>query len=183
VTCVVGLVDQGHVVIGGDSAGVSGYLLTLRSDPKVFLSGEFIMGFTSSFRMGQLLRYRLQPPKRHPDEDVYQYMVTRFVDAVRDCLKAGGYATKEKEAEAGGTFLVGYAGRLFEIDDDYQVAQSHDNWAACGCGREIALGALHATAGLPVVQRVLKALEAAAYFNIGVHGPFNIVASDDTHEH
>lgn len=70
-TCIVGLVDQGNVWIGGDSAGVGGYDLMLRADQKVFRNGDFLMGFTSSFRMGQLLRYKLSPPKLHSDDDIY----------------------------------------------------------------------------------------------------------------
>src|SRR3546814_9779502 len=79
-----------------------------------------------SFRMGQLLAHSFQPPKWHDDYDVYEYMVRDFVEAVRNCLKSGGFATREKEAEAGGTFLVGFKGRLFEIADDYQVGESVD---------------------------------------------------------
>ena len=48
--------------IGGDRAGVAGLSLTVRADEKVFQNGEFLMGFTTSFRMGQLLRYSLKPP-------------------------------------------------------------------------------------------------------------------------
>ena len=120
-TCIVGLVHEGVVYIGGDSAGVGGMSLTVRADEKVFQNGDFLMGFTTSFRMGQLLRYSLKPPRTHPDDDIHQYMVVDFVNAVRGCLKAGGYASKEHEVESGGTFLVGYAGHLFTVDSDYQV--------------------------------------------------------------
>jgi hypothetical protein len=54
-TCIVGLRQGGKVFIGGDSAGISGWDVTVRADPKVFLSGPYAMGFTSSFRLGQLL--------------------------------------------------------------------------------------------------------------------------------
>ncbi|WP_245320978.1 hypothetical protein [Bradyrhizobium sp. NAS96.2] len=52
-TCIVGLVDKGQVFIGGDSAGVNAERLALvvRNDRKVFRNGDFVMGFTSSFRM------------------------------------------------------------------------------------------------------------------------------------
>ena len=109
-TCIVGLVHEGSVYIGGDSAGVAGYGLTVRADEKVFTNGDFVMGFTSSFRMWQLLRYSLKPPKYHPDVDLIEYMVTAFVNAVRECLKTGGYAKKDKEEETAGTFLVGFRG-------------------------------------------------------------------------
>jgi ATP-dependent protease HslVU (ClpYQ) peptidase subunit len=174
-TCIAGLVHDGKVYIGGDSAGVDGrYSLTVRADRKVFRNGDFIMGFTSSFRMGQLLAYALKPPRRHPDDDVYAYMVTEFIDAVRECLKKGGYAEKKNETEQAGTFLVGYVGRLFCIEDDYQVGENVDGFAACGCGDLIALGALSATNGQKPEARVKAALKAAERFSAGVRQPFHI---------
>lgn len=175
-TCIVGLVDKGEVWIGGDSAGVAGYDLTVRADRKVFRNGDFVMGFTSSFRMGQLLACAFTPPKRHLDQDVYKFMVTDFVDAVRECFKSGGFAEREKEAESGGTFLVGYAGRLFEIAGDYQVGENVEPYAACGCGGQVAMGALHATEGSALApgQRVAAALRAAEAFSAGVRGPFHV---------
>lgn len=173
-TCIVGLVDAGTVFIGGDSAGVGGWDLTTRSDSKVFRNGEFIFGFTSSFRMGQLLCYSLRPPDRHPNRDPMAYMAVEFINAVRECLKAGGYATKTSEAEKGGTFLVGYAGRLFLICDDYQVAESAAGYDACGCGESFAKGAMFANKTLPPEERLKQALLAAETHSAGVRGPFHI---------
>lgn len=172
-TCIVGLVDGGKVYLGGDSAGVDGLHLAVRKDPKVFRVGECIIGFTSSFRMGQLLAHSLKPPKWHGDKDVFEYMVTDFVDAVRECLKAGGYARRNCEAEEGGTFLVGFHGRLFEIEEDYQVGETLAGVAACGCGRDVALGSLFSTTKMPAIERVRLALQAAEAFNAEVRGPFN----------
>ena len=175
-TCIVGLVHEGGVYIGGDSAGVAGLSLTVRADEKVFQNGEFLMGFTTSFRMGQLLRYSLKPPRRYPDDDINQYMVVDFINAVRECLKSGGWASKKEEMERGGTFLVGYSGHLFTIDSDYQVGQPEDSFAAVGCGEDIALGALFATQGQGDPRdRVLTALRAAERFSAGVRGPFHVL--------
>ena len=179
-TCIVGLVHEGVVYIGGDSAGVGGMSLTVRADEKVFQNGEFLMGFTTSFRMGQLLRYSLKPPRRHPDDDIHQYMVVDFVNAVRECLKAGGYASKEDEVESGGTFLVGYAGHLFTVNSDYQVGIPEDGFAAVGSGQDISRGALFATQGQATPRdRVLTALRSAERFNAGVRGPFHILPESE----
>lgn len=178
-TCITGVVHEGRVYIGGDSAGVarSSYALTVRRDAKVFVNGPFAMGFTTSFRMGQLLRYAFMPPPHDPPEmDVYRYMVTKFVDGVRDCLKAGGYAYKEKDHEEGGTFLVGYRGRLFQIASDYQVGEAIDGYDAVGSGEHAALGALYAMQGQDPVERVFTALQAAERLNAGVRGPFIVVS-------
>lgn len=174
-TAIVGLVDQGAVYVGGDSAGVSGYSLTVRADSKVFTNGPYVMGFTSSFRMGQLLRWSLQAP--HPEGELEKFMATTFVDAVRETLKTGGWLKQDSNRDEGGDFLVGVAGRLFEVFSDFQVGEAVDGYAAVGCGNELALGALHATTGLDLTprKRVRAALKAAERYSAGVRGPFTVL--------
>jgi ATP-dependent protease HslVU (ClpYQ) peptidase subunit len=175
-TCIVGLVHGQHVYIGGDSAGVGDWSLTHRKDKKVFRNGEFVFGFTSSFRMGQLLQYKLAPPLLSVDQDVMAYMATDFVDAVRSVLKDGGYAkVKDSHSEEGGTFLVGCRDRLFAVHGDFQVSESLHGFAACGCGSDIALGSMHSTRSwVDPEARIVEALQAADTFSAGVAGPFHI---------
>ena len=170
-TAIVGLAQAGSVYVGGDSAGVSGMSLTVRADTKVFRKDRYLFGFTTSFRMGQLIRYSLTLPK--PGGDLDSFMATPFSAAVRDCLTAGGWAAKENDREEDGTFLVGVRGQLFAVYDDYQVARAADGFAAAGCGDQIALGALYATAdlGMGPRRRVRTALAAAERFSAGVRGP------------
>jgi hypothetical protein len=140
-TCIAGLVGKdGCVYIGGDSAGVAGWSITPRSDLKVFRRGEWVFGFTSSFRMGQLIRYALTLPKV-PDRDLDRFMCTTFVDALRQTMKNGGLAKIEHGVETGGTFLVGIRGRLFQVGDDFQVGESRLGFEAVGCGQDEARGA------------------------------------------
>lgn len=176
-TAIAGLVHDGVVHIGGDSAGVGGWRMTVRADTKVFRNGPYVFGFTSSFRMGQLIRWSLQAPA--PDGDLDRFMCTTFIDSVRACLKEGGFAKKNSEQEEGGTFLVGVAGRLFTVHSDYQVGEAVDGYAAVGCGEEPALGALFATAnmGLAADERLELALEAAERFSAGVRAPFAYVSA------
>lgn len=171
-TCIVGLVHDGKVTIGADSAGVGGLDIANRKDVKVFTNGDFVIGCTTSFRMIQLLQYKLTAPKRHPDTDVMRFMVTDFIEEARRVFRDGGFTTKDREAESGGTFLVGYAGRLFRIDSDFQVGERADGFDACGCGDSYALGAMANTADMPPRDRLTKALETAAHFSAGVRGPF-----------
>jgi ATP-dependent protease HslVU (ClpYQ) peptidase subunit len=177
VTCIVGLVDGNNVIMGADSAGVDGSLaLSIRRDPKLVWRAPYLIGFTTSFRMGQLLAHAFKPPEPCIGESVMRFMVVDFVDAVRACLKDGGFASKTNEQESAGTFLVGFLGRVFWIENDYQVAEPDCGYAACGSGRDVALGSLHATRciGMPAEERVKKALEAAAAHNAAVHRPFLI---------
>lgn len=178
-TCIVGLVDNGKVFIGGDSAGSNNWQLTIRKDAKVFRNGDFLIGAGTSFRMIQLLRYAFTPPVyEKPIEDnpdyLACYMATSFVDGIRECLKSGGFAKKETEQESGGCFLVGFQGKLFCIQDDYQVEETLCGYNAIGDGDDIARGSLYATQGLQPNERVLMALQAAQYHCTSVSAPFTI---------
>lgn len=170
-TAIVGLVDKGNVYIGGDSAGVSGLSITIRNDEKVFHNGPFIMGFTTSFRMGQLLHYKFDPPKQTTSQNDMTYMVTDFIDAVKKCFKDNEYGKPDQ----GGTFLVGYNSNLYSIDSDFQVGLNAVGYDAVGCGSEIALGSMFSSVGKKPEERIKLALEAASKFNAGVAPPFRIV--------
>ncbi len=180
-TCIVGFVHDGSVYIGGDSAGVSGDDIKIRLDPKVFvLEDRFIIGFTSSFRMGQLLRFSLKLPVQKQDQDDYEFMCTAFIDAVRKCFSDGGYMGKDDddgEREEGGDFLVGYRGVLYEIGRDFQVGISQEPYSSIGCAESYAHGSLFATAtlGWDPEKMINNALEAAAHFSTSVRGPFTIL--------
>jgi len=65
-TAIAGVVQDGEVWIGGDSAGVAGLALTVRADAKVFRLGEMVIGCAWSCRGRQILRYHVTPerPKR-----------------------------------------------------------------------------------------------------------------------
>ena len=178
-TCIVGVVDGDRVWVGGDSmSSNSAGEQSRRTEPKVFRRAEYLIGFTTSWRMGQLLHYRLEVPARPETVDLPEWLATGFVDAVRDCLMDGGFGIKrEDNVELGGEFLVAVAGRLFHVEDDYQVTESLEGYDACGCGVEVALGALAATKGLSGMggrKRARLALEAAELHMGGVGGPFLI---------
>ena len=171
-TCIVGLEHNGEVYLGGDSAGIAGYALSIRSDEKVFKNGKFIMGFTTSFRMGQLLRYSFTPPAQK-DSDDFKYLVTDFVDAVRVTYKEKGYGKNVSGEEQGGTFLFGYNKKLYSVQSDFQIAKSSRGFDAVGCGADVALGSLYSTKHIKKpVERLKLALEAASALNAGVAAPF-----------
>ena len=176
-TCIVGLVENNKVYIGGDSAGVAGLSLMKRADEKVFKKDEFIFGFTSSFRMGQLIRYKLQIPKIEQDQDIDDYIHTKFLDAVIGCFRSNNFASVENNEILGGCFLFGFKGKLYSIESDFQVGKPLSNFHAVGCGNHIALGCLYGLrfSNKQPIDKVKIALEAAEEFSAGVRGPFNIV--------
>jgi hypothetical protein len=178
VTAVVALCHPDGLIIGADSAGVAGLSLTVRSDDKVFATGEYLIGFTTSFRMGQLLRYDWHPPDRPEGLGDMAFMVRTVVPSIRALLKDGGFSTIDNNTEDGGTFLLGYRGQIYHFGGDFQVGQARCGYDAVGCGFELSLGSLHATSellGTDPRNRVLLALQAAEAHSAGVRGPFTIL--------
>jgi len=184
-TCIVGYIEKNKtetiIYLGGDSSGVYGTHITLREDPKVFKKGnKFLIGFTSSFRMGQLLMSsKFEPPKQKEKQTELDYMITDFVDEVRKVFDENGYMKKENNQEEGGIFIVAYKDKLYQIESDFQVGVNILPYDACGSGEDYAKGALYSLVNFSTLTNgekiVEKALEASANFNSAVSKPFNIV--------
>jgi hypothetical protein len=180
-TCIVGYVDrkQKTVTIGGDSCGIGGGEMVIRKDVKVFKNSDFVFGCTGSFRMIQLLRFSFKPPEIGA-KDIYEYMCTDFINAIRECFKIGGYQQKFADGdEKGGTFLVAYKDRLFQVEDDFQVGENLVGYDSVGRGAKFALGALFAISEntVSIKGKVLVALEAASFLSEGVRGPFVLLTT------
>jgi len=180
-TCIIGYVDNGNVWMGGDSAGVNGYYKkTIRADEKVFLKNDMIFGFTSSFRMGQILRYHFSIPTIKVGQDIDSYLHTTFVDALIDSLSDNHYASEKDNVVRGGNFLFGYKGKLYEIQGNFQISQTTEKFDAVGCGDDLAKGALYATEklvgdGLDPESKIKIGLGAACKFSAGVAPPYKIL--------
>lgn len=177
-TCIVGLVEKGKVYIGGDSAGVAGYNTCVRADSKVFNRQGIIFGFTSSFRMGQLLRYKLKVPKQPKTKDDVEYLTTDFIDSVIACFEENKFsANDETNAITGGQFIIGYKGNLYEVGADFQLGVPSEGYCSIGCGELIALGSLYSTNKFKMKpkERILLALEAATTYSGGVLPPYTII--------
>ena len=178
-TCIIAIKDGNKIIIAGDSAGVNNnWDIVTRKDPKVFSNGEFVIGYTSSFRMGQLLRFAFVPPKIKEHQDEYEYMCTSFIDAVRETFKNKGYSKIDNNVESGGFFIAGFRGCIYHIEGDFQVGEPSYNYFATGCGANYALGSLYSTVEMDIDTRIKKALDAAAEFSAGVRAPYYQIDSD-----
>jgi len=152
------------------------------ANKKVFRNGKYLIGYTTSFRMGQLLQYAVLP--EYPDtwtkdrETTLRFIVTEFVPAVRKIFKDEGFAKIESNQEEAGQFLVGYHGFLFHIYESYQVDQYTNGICATGSGYAYGLGAFEIMMGLYPSEpesNLLKALEVAGEYNNGVCAPYYVL--------
>lgn len=182
-TCIVGLIEDGKVYMGGDSAGVSNNYshIISREDTKVFKNGKFLIGYTTSFRMGQLLRFSFNPPEITEGQDLYEYMCTSFITEVMNVMEKNKFATINNNEISGGKFLVGVEGRLFEVGNDFDVGELKGNFGACGSGVYFAFGALETLERLSKKyispeSKIELALVVAEKYSPGVCGPFNVLS-------
>lgn len=186
-TCIVGFIEKGTTWMGGDSLGSNGFNGSVNKHPKVFHSKdnkEIIMGYTSSFRMGQLLMFgkdlfdELSLVQNKID---YEYMVTKFIPNIQNLFAKGGYEKVNNSVKSSGEFLLGHKDRLYKVQSNYSVLESSDNYNACGGGEYFAVGALKAMEDIDLtpIERIHKALQAASKFCVGVSAPFHIINSEN----
>ena len=185
-TCIVALIHENKVLLGGDAAASddkSG-LIFQRTDPKVFKVGQFGIGFVDSFRMGQILQYNWTPPIYKPTagyRNLDKFMRTRFVESIKDAFKEQGYGNFSpgtEDGDLGGIFIITVqgAGRIFTMDSDFHIGEADVQYMAEGAGQELALGSLFSTGSIKTPRkRVRMALDAAAKFNMSVRPPFTII--------
>lgn len=185
-TCIVGLVHKGKVYMGADSAGSDDRTTRSIRVPKLFRINVslkhrehcFLIAYTHSFRFGQIVNFHLKPFLAAAADLNYspgEYMVTVFVAALREALKAHGFMGKDDEGfDFGGTMMVGYCGHLYSIYTDFQVNEFADDMDALGSGHMFALGAMAATPRLSPEKRIRTALEAAGRFDRTVCGPYHV---------
>lgn len=178
-TCIVGLEYDGKVHLGGDRLRGSSDHKAIMDQPKVFLKDNTMaFGYTTSFRFGNLLQHSLTIPRRTEGDSDEAWLYVDFVGAVRACLKEGGYTTVESSVEQGGICLFGYKGKLYHLQSDFSIIRSGYGYDAVGSGMMPALGSLHTSAELNVINprnRLLCALKAATTFIPTVSEPYDFI--------
>lgn len=108
-TCIVGVETENSVIIAGDLGSSTRNTIDPTRLKKVFLkkypseneNNKMIIGYSSSFRMGQLLEYKLNIPEQEPFTLDLEYLSTVFIDEVRKVLKKGGFTKIENNEESG----------------------------------------------------------------------------------
>lgn len=168
------MAHNGTVYIGGDSIASDGYSRNIMTQRKVFRVGEFLIGYTTSFRMGQLLEHQLDVRQPEEHEIALHYMISGFADAVRRLFKDNGFSEVNNNQERGGAFLVGYRGKLYLVQSDFSVLEYSSGIAACGAGEAYALGAMLALEALEPEDRIIRSLEVSAELCALVSQPFYV---------
>ena len=173
-TCIVAIEKDGKVFMGADRMGSNGYTGAPVEEPKIFRNGPLLIGYTSSFRMGQLLRHALEVPVVLNDID--KWVSVDLMQAIRKAFKDNGW-DREKEGQAeGGNFLIAVAGKCYEIQSDYSYIRNINGEYSVGSGIHYALGSLRSTRNNPnQKKRLQEALETASEYVVSVSAPYDFM--------
>ena len=181
-TCIVGYIgDNGTIYMGADSAATGDCDLYIIKDSKVFIKGDMIIGVSGSVRTAKLVKYNFIIPKDIRD-DVNEYFALDFIPELRVVLEDGGALKGEDGMESSDSWLlIGYKGRLFTIDSDFQVIETVKRYRAVGCGSDLALGCIYGLEDLMNAEMIVElspeskiemSLRASQAYNCHVKGPF-----------
>lgn len=170
-TTIVGLCKDGTVTLGADSQVTNGDRInnSLIMEKITKNNGYLIAGSGDSTPCDILQHIFIPPvPTVAERKNLYKFMITKFVPAMRECLEDNGYKADPKE-DSGFSMLIAYDGELFDIGDDFSVLLNDTGIYGVGNGSKYAIGALS------VGATIEKALQVAADNDIYTSGPFQIV--------
>lgn len=189
-TCIIGVEHEGVVYMGADSIGLNGWAKDVIAQDKLFKRGAMLFGCAGNPRMAQILRYQTFFAQQKQSQSDEEYIVCEVIEKARLAFKEYGYTESENGREMGASFLLGYKGRLYSVENSFQLCRSARKMYATGAGDDFALGALFATlkqfetwTEVAITEGIKHALETAAELSSAVCAPFVVekLESDDTY--
>lgn len=168
-TCIAGIASEGIVYIGGDRGLSDGDSILSMPRPKIEQNGEYLIGYSGSLGVGQLLQMiDLPVPGKNPEKTLR----TLFTKSFKDSLEEYGPDITKEDNDT--DFLIGVRGKLYEYSlADWSVAEVE--YSAVGSGGPIALGSLYTTYNHKDPERRLRtAIEAACKLSPTCQLPIDI---------
>jgi hypothetical protein len=122
-----------YLYMAGDKCGSNGFTKDLYVKPKIFRRDDLAFGYTSSFRMGQILEYSTIS-KDLPDWTEEKNVYTSFVNWAKTAMKDGGFLEEKSGVISGGSFIFYNGKSLYEVQDDFSLLVPEDGLLAVGSG-------------------------------------------------
>lgn len=176
-TTIVGYQGADFAILGADSQVTDGDKRVLSpSTPKIVKLGKYLLAVSGDCRPGDILTYSWKPPLYDKSNPI-KFMGGKVIPSIIAAFKTQGYDwTKEGVSYS---YLLAFAGNIFEIGDDLSITQSSDGLYGVGSGSPYALGFLAGT--LPNLEKeewarnqFTEALGVAAKYDINTCAPFQI---------
>jgi ATP-dependent protease HslVU (ClpYQ) peptidase subunit len=130
---------------------------------------DLLIGIAGSIRYMQVIQYRLELLPQEDDMGDEEYLSTRFISGIMRALRRGKVNTEDYESRA----IIGYRGKIYRMQEGFDILRSGNSYSAEGSGLEYATGVLYSlldneTPSLEIAESVARlAVETACY-----HHPF-----------
>lgn len=176
-TTICALVKAGIVTMGADSQVTDGGRPSNHTKmEKITKSNGYLLAGAGDVQACDILQHIFVPPVPTITErkDLYHFMITKFVPAMREVLDDNGYKPDPSDKEAGFSMLIAFDGEIFDIGNDFSVLLNQEGIYGIGAGSQFAIGALCSG------KTVEEALEIAAKNDVYTSGPFQIVKQHKT---
>lgn len=171
-TTIVAVCKNGNVTMGADSQVTDNDRPNMHPlMEKITKNNGWLIAGSGDSNPCDIIQHIFIPPipTAKEKENLYKFMITKFVPAMRESLEENGYKPEPNDKDSGFSFLFAYDGEVFDISNDFSVLLNSDGIYGVGNGSKFAIGALYAGAN------VEKALEIAANNDVYTSGPFQIV--------
>ncbi len=179
---VVAIKDKDRIVLGSDKQGTLGNVAD-HTCTKIWNVPEFegaIMGGVGSARASQIIQYTPIIDKNVVPEDItIDYIICNVAPTLLATLEANGIKCDGDDIgmkALPNCFLFAYKDKAWIIYQDLSVAEITD-YLAIGSGSEVARGALYATAGKNVFDRIVTSIYAAADMTLYVDDDLDILCT------
>jgi ATP-dependent protease HslVU (ClpYQ) peptidase subunit len=177
ITTLIAFQGPDFAILGADSQITDGDKRILSpSIPKIVKLGKYLLGVAGDARPGDLLAFNWKPPA-YDGTDPVKFMGKKVIPSIITTFRANGYDHTKEGASY--SFLIVFAGNVFEVGDDLSMSQSSDGLYGIGSGSAYALGAL--AGQLPLLSNldmakegILEALTISAKYDINTAAPFQI---------
>lgn len=136
-TSIVAISTPKGVYLGGDLAGSNGHTIGTTTQSKVCAKEDFLIGYTGSFRAGQIVEHGWYPPARVEGISDYIYLVLAVIPSMMECLTENGYGGHDGEEVRGGNFVLVYRGHIYEVQTDYSIIEWDQPVVCVGSGGDV----------------------------------------------
>jgi 20S proteasome alpha/beta subunit len=167
-TCIVGIVEDNIVYIGGERSLADDHNILSSPIPKVASRDGWIYGYAGTIGIGQLMDIITLP---RAEGAVYKTIKTKIVPALSVAID--NYARDAAEHDT--QWLIGVNGHLYEVSAaDWGVVEVE--YTAIGGGSQYAFGSLYTSRGNTAIDRVETALYAAIFYSPTCQGPIDLLS-------
>lgn len=175
-TCIIAIEQNNQVLIGADRMGSSSYAGEPVAFAKCFKNGPLIIGYSGSFRAGQILQYGLEVPPLTNNLD--KWVAIDLPIAIRKAFKDNEWLETTDGKAVGAPILIAVQGRCYQMQTDFSFLRSLSGEYAIGSGQDFAMGSLRSTRGkMPPKRRIIEALDTASEYVLSVAPPYDFVIS------